>query len=267
MVSPLCLGMVTDPGTISAAFERGVNFFFLSADMHWPLYEGLRRGLADLLQRPGVRDQIVVAGVSYLTTHPFVHAPFDEIVDSVPGLGHLDVTVIGGTYGQDFIALRAEYEKHKKKGVRATGASFHERLAARFALAHRAVDLAYVRYNVPHPMAEKEVFPAVALGDRERPALFCFKSTMGYLAPERLRALGIKDKNWHPKVSDHYRFVLSHAAVSGILCSPTTIAQLDELVAQLAAGPLSQAQDDYLRLLVQLVRGEVAVDRDEGPGG
>ena len=39
VVSPFCLGLVRVPETISAAFDAGINFFFLTADMHWPLYE------------------------------------------------------------------------------------------------------------------------------------------------------------------------------------------------------------------------------------
>src|SRR4051812_39900076 len=52
-VSPFCLGMVGEPATVPAAFDAGVNFFFVTADMHWPLYEMTRRGLADLLARGG----------------------------------------------------------------------------------------------------------------------------------------------------------------------------------------------------------------------
>jgi hypothetical protein len=54
---PICLGAVPGPETVLAAFDAGINFFFLSVDMHWPLYEGMRRGLEALLARGGgVRD-------------------------------------------------------------------------------------------------------------------------------------------------------------------------------------------------------------------
>src|SRR6185436_586633 len=60
-VSPCSLGLTGDPATVPAAFEAGINFFFLTADMHWPIYEPTRRGLKLLLEgRPGVRDAIVV---------------------------------------------------------------------------------------------------------------------------------------------------------------------------------------------------------------
>src|SRR5436190_890300 len=43
-VSPFCLGRVKSPDTVLAAFDAGINFFFVTADMHWPGYENLREG-------------------------------------------------------------------------------------------------------------------------------------------------------------------------------------------------------------------------------
>ena len=40
--------MTVSPETVIAAFEEGVNFFFITADLHWPLYDGVRKGLAKL---------------------------------------------------------------------------------------------------------------------------------------------------------------------------------------------------------------------------
>src|SRR4029434_7055409 len=61
-VSPFCLGMVRSEDTASAAFDAGINFFFLSSDLHWPFYEKARRGLEKLLARgPRIREQVVVA--------------------------------------------------------------------------------------------------------------------------------------------------------------------------------------------------------------
>src|SRR5262249_12510537 len=98
-VSPFCLGMTDDPNVIPAAFDAGINFFFVTADMHWPIYEATRRGLQMLFARGGgVRDDVVVGAVSYVTQPVFCHAPFAEVIDAIPGLGHLDLTIIGGAY-------------------------------------------------------------------------------------------------------------------------------------------------------------------------
>src|SRR5205814_3913431 len=101
-VSPVCCGIVTDPAVVSAAFEAGINFFFLTADMHWPLYEGTRAGLRQLLRdKPGVRDDIVVGVVSYVMQPEFGWLPFSEVVQMLPGLERVDVSIAGGSYGHE----------------------------------------------------------------------------------------------------------------------------------------------------------------------
>src|SRR5262249_28995186 len=106
-ISPICLGWVRDPDTIAAAFDVWINFFFLTGYLHWPIYEGTRRGLAALLARGRrVREQIVVAVASYIAQPDFAYGPFSEVLESVPRLRYIDMTVIGGTYGSDFPARR-----------------------------------------------------------------------------------------------------------------------------------------------------------------
>src|SRR5262245_41219293 len=94
-VSPFCIGMVEQPDTIDRAFDAGINFFFVSTDLHWPRYDAARAGLARLLDRVS-RDHIVVAAVCYVTQPEFCREPFRELLSAVPGLGTLDVLVAGG---------------------------------------------------------------------------------------------------------------------------------------------------------------------------
>src|SRR6185369_15946426 len=111
---PFCLGMTKSPETISAAFDAGINFFFISADMHWPLYEHTRQGLAELLARgSSVRDGIVVAGVCYPTQPEFCTVPFHELIAAVPGLNRLDVLLAGGAYGGEFERRWPIYRQHR----------------------------------------------------------------------------------------------------------------------------------------------------------
>src|SRR5581483_8130992 len=95
-VSPICLGITGSGDTVLAAFDAGINFFFVSADLHWPLYEHLRRGLAQLLARgPAVRDEIVVGVVSYLEEPLFKYLQFQEVLDAIPGLKRVDLLIAG----------------------------------------------------------------------------------------------------------------------------------------------------------------------------
>jgi aryl-alcohol dehydrogenase-like predicted oxidoreductase len=250
------------------AFDRGINFFFLSADMHWPFYEEARRGISELLRaRPGARDQIVVAAVSYVAHPDFVVEPFREVIEAVPGLERIDITLAGGVgRSKEFETVRlASFAKHLDPamdlipGIRATGATFHHRPAAATALAAEQLDIAFVRYNADHRGAEHDLF-STAKSDRQT-LLFNFNSVQGYVPQRRFGELGFEADAWRPKVADHYRFVLARAELDGILCSPRTVEQLDALADGLEQGPLSAEEISYVKSVTDLHLGRIRIRR------
>src|SRR6185436_7423545 len=137
-VSPFCLGMVRSVDTPCAAFDAGINFFFLSSDLHWPHYDLARRGLEKLLARgPGIRDQVVVALVSYVTQPEFCAGALEEGLDSVAGLKLADVAIIGAAHSQEFLTRLHVYRHVQGQGIlgnKATGTTFHDRTAALLAV-------------------------------------------------------------------------------------------------------------------------------------
>jgi len=257
-VSPFCLGLVSSPEIVVAAFDAGLNFFFVSADMHWPLYEPVREGIRRLLARgKAVRDELVVAAVSYVTQPEFCYAPFEEVLDELPGLGHLDVGVIGGSYASDFMTRLAQYER-RPAGMRSIGASFHQREAAATAVAHELVDIAFVRYNAAHAGAELDLFPRVPAERRVK--LFNFKSVSGYVPPARLDELGLPAGKWRPEPQDHYRFALRRPELDGVLCALDAVPQISALSDLLAGPPLTEDEAEYLKTLSALDAGELVLD-------
>jgi len=257
-VSPICLGAVSDPHAISHAFDMGINFFFVTADMHWPIYEQSRRGLADLFRRsPSVRDQVVVAVVAYVTQPEFCHMPFEEVIGVVPGLKHIDVTVAGGSYKSDFAARKEQFALHGPLGARAFGVSFHDRKMAGKAFKEKLVDIGFIRYNASHLGAEKDVFPH--LPPRRRSLLYNFTSTQGFVPPERYPDFGLSPEYWQPTITDYYRFVLARPELDGILCAPRTPAELDALDRALAEGPLTEEERIYIRDLADLTAGKATL--------
>ncbi len=245
-VSPFCLGMTRDWRMIPAAFERGINFFFVSADMHWPLYEPSRKGLRDLLSRRAVRDDVVVAGVCYPTQPEFQLAPLRELVTAVRGLERIDLAVAGGVYGPDLIART---QIMRNAGIaRAVAASFHDRQAALAAANHRLVELCYIRYNPTHPGARRELLPHLVAGHAP---LFNFKSMLGYKPAAELAALaaarGIATGElWLPDATDHYRYALSRPELAGVLFSVDRPAQLAALADALPRGGLTPDEESHL---------------------
>jgi predicted aldo/keto reductase-like oxidoreductase len=252
------VGIVDDPRTIAAAFEAGINFFFVTTDMHWPLYEGTRRGLRALFRTAGVRDQVVVAGVCYPTQPEFNRMPFEELIDAVPGMARVDVAVMGGVYAHDVIARLPVYQEQRAArthGIRAIGASFHDRRAVPPTVNHGLVDVGFIRYNPAHPGAREDTFPVLEGQDRTTP-LFNFTNTSGFVAPKRRRELRVPANIWQPHVTDCYRFALSEPAIAGLLCAPRTPRELQGLTDALTKGPLSTEEQNILINLARLDAGD-----------
>jgi hypothetical protein len=145
-------------------YERGVNFFFVTADLHWPLYEGVRQGLRQLLEgNKSRRDEIVVAVVSYLDNPLFGSLQFHEVINQIPGLERVDVLVAGAIPGQESFQSRltslAGARQSRHNGARAIGASFHQRTLAAWNDAYNLLDVSFIRYNAAHPGARADLFP------------------------------------------------------------------------------------------------------------
>lgn len=262
-VSPLCLGMVHSPKVVLEAFEAGINFFFVTADMHWPMYEELRKGLRLLLQsRRGIRDEIVVAATCYPTQPDFNTLPFSEVLQFAPWLERIDVAVMGGCYAPDFMPRLPVYLDHRQRrfaGIRAIGATFHERAAVPSAVNHETLDIAFLRYNAEHPGAAHDVFPH--LSPSARVPIFNFKSTWAFVGDDTFRSLGLPPGSWHPQISDHYRFALTTPHLAGALVAPRTSRELRALFDALERGPLTQSEQHYLINLCRLASGEVELAR------
>jgi hypothetical protein len=252
-VSPICLGNVRDPKIVPAAFDAGVNFFFVTGDLHWPVYEGLRRGLELLLARGGgVRDEIVVVVCSYCTQPEFPVGAMRETVEAVAGLARVDVAVAGGAYGRELLHRYRLFERLRKErhlGTRAIGASFHDREAAATATSHGLFDVSYVRYNTIHPGARIDLFPYLTRPTRS--LLYNFTTTQGYVSDQDWDRLELPDLGWRPTITDHYRFALTRPEMSGLLVSFHDVAHVDGLAQALAQGPLSQDEE---RLMLDIGR-------------
>lgn len=240
-VSPFCVGMVDSADTIGAAFDAGINFFFVTADLHWPRYSAARTGLERLLAR-APRNQIVVAAAAYVTQPEFCRMPFREVIDAIPGVGCLDVLVAGGAYGSELPGRLPIYRRHREErfaGAGALGVSFHDRGAAVGAIQQGEIDVAFVRYNAAHPGAQRDVFPRIPPARTTR--VFGFTSTAAHGAVPDLG-----DDVWIPDITDHYRFALSRVGLDGLLCSPTQPSHIAELAAAMERGPLSLEEEQHM---------------------
>ena len=58
--------------------------------------------------------------------------------------------------------------------------------------------------------------------------------------------MGLDGRYWLPRAVDYYRFVFTHPGIDGVLCSPSTVGQFDELIDALKEPPLAQDGEDYM---------------------
>lgn len=252
-VSPICLG-ASDVSVVEEAFARGINFFFLSVDLHWHIYEGLRVGIRRLLQKnPAARREMVILAVSY-TTQRLNFTGAVDLVMELPEMGDPDALISGCIYGEE--TPRLEALRLERPNVKAIGASFHERSAALQCMQEAPLDLSFVRYNPQHPGLEVDMLPFLP---ERRGLLYSFKSMRSYVSPQRMEELGLPTHLWRPTRADHYRFALSCPALDGVLVSLRNVSQLDELEAALARGPLSDRQCSFLKNLALLNNGSAVL--------
>ena len=258
-VSPVCMGITGSPDTVLAAYEAGLNFFFLSADLHWPLYEHTREGLRRLLATKARRNDVVVGVVSYLDEPLFSALQFHEVLDSVPGLERVDVLIAGAVSSDASFYPRIRSLGAARAiahcGARAIGASFHQRPYVLMADHHQLLDISFVRYNTAHPGARNDIFPYVKVPRASK--MFNFKSVLSCVPPETFRALGLPRSCWQPEVTDYYRFALSRPELDGVLCSPQTPQELHGLCAALEKPPLSQEEQEYMIWLSMVAQSPV----------
>ncbi|HTA71098.1 MAG TPA: hypothetical protein VK776_22585 [Bryobacteraceae bacterium] len=259
-VSPICLGMTMSPETVIAAYDAGVNFFFVTGDLHWPMYDGIRKGLAKLLDgNPSRRDEVVVGVVSYLDNPLFAALQFHEVIGEVPGLQRVDLLIAGAVSSdQSFyprVDAMARARAAGQNGARAIGATFHQRSLAVVSEQYDMLDIRFIRYNSAHPGARRDLFPYFR-SVRTSP-VFNFKSTMSQVTPQMFEALNLPKSYWVPDICDYYRFVLTRPEIDGVLCSPMQPEEVQQLARALEKGPLTREEEEYMIWLSSLVHAPV----------
>ncbi len=281
-----CLGL-GGGGHISSedtlyAFDRGVNFFFYSSDLHHYLYSSMAPALRQLCGRgSSVREQVVLATVSYMVKTPeaVISALLDQFIDL--GMDYIDVFFWGwvdDNNAQSFencissaddlrgpnsvyqrIMERMFYttEKMKKMGmIRYTGASFHSHDLARKWLNHDWLDVVMVRHNIAHRNAQSKVFPYLEPQDPHRPGIVTFKSS-GMHNPLWEAPPNLPSGCWQPTVPDLYRYSLSQNCVDVALAGWTKREHIDAAIAGVQQGKLTAQELDYLDLYGDLHRQRI----------
>ncbi len=246
------------------AFEHGINYFFFSSDLHHWMYQRSAQALRTLCKRgSSVRDQVVLATVSYVNDPEKIPAllsdlfyelqvdyidvfhwgwvtddtPYDSLLEAAQELK------AGGTLARRFLPFfqraTAINEDLMKRGlVRYVGSSFHSRSMARTYM--HDVDVVMIRYNIAHTGVEQDVVPFLSGEETQDPGMVVFN--VAYSSPN-----SSTPGAYAPTIPDCYRFALSQPWVDIVLTGVTSRQEIDQALAVVEQGPLSDDEDAAMR--------------------
>jgi len=274
-VSPLGIGGGNglESRDLLYAFERGINYFFFSSDLHHVNYQCSTEALRTLCGKgSSVRDQVVLATVSYVDDpSKLVAAMLDQFGEL--GIDYIDVfhwgwilaehdvaallhsareVQEGGSITQQFRAIEflgqaqnINAELLRRGLTRYVGMSFHSLRAACSII--NEIDVMMLRYNMTNTRAEQYIVPLLS-GDQESdPGIVVFNT-----AHEGIFRLHIPPPGYPvglrvPSVPDCYRFALSQPWVDLVLTGVVNRQEIDQALAGLEQGPLSEDEIAFYR--------------------
>jgi aryl-alcohol dehydrogenase-like predicted oxidoreductase len=242
-VSRLGIGssFTRDSAVIEEAVERGVNYLYWGS-IRRPAFGRAMRNVA----RKN-RESVVLTVQSYSRVAALL-APSVELALRRAALDYFDFLLLGKWDKPPGPALVDAAERLKQRGrVRHLMMSTHNRPSLQghfrdFAAGESAFDAFMLRYNAVHRGAERDVFPYLpcsppgSAGPPGPPGIVAYTATRwGHLLDPGKMPPGEEP----PRSRDCYRFALSHAAVSVVLCGPSNREEMQEALLALDAGPLS----------------------------
>jgi len=243
-----------DEDGVRHAAERGVNFWMWS-----PRMKAATAALRDILAKD--RDNHVVAMMGMAVFTGGVRKDVDK-VRKLLGIDYLDIFQLSwlGRTSRFTPAIQDALRQVRDEGlVRAVGTSIHDRQRAGELARDSVLDELMIRYNAAHPGAEQDIFPHL---HHRNPMVVSYTATSWRQLLKPLK--GIEMPPW-PGEGDGlppltaplcYRFVLSSPHVDVALTGPANTAQLDENLAALEQGPLSEEEDAWVRDYGKQVRAK-----------
>ncbi|MGD0921913.1 MAG: aldo/keto reductase [Terriglobia bacterium] len=221
------------------ALDAGVNFFFCYG-IDWQMTRVLRE-----LPR-STRENLVIATGAYnlLWWYPNLRRTLEKRLRQLR-TDYIDVFLFLGLMGKETYIERVLEELHRfrEEGkVRATGVSTHHRKLAGALVARGAIEALMMRYNAAHRGAEQDIFPHLAA---HNPTVISYTAT-------RWRYLLRRPRGWPkdgriPSPGMAYRFVLSNPHIHVCLTAPGNVRQLEENLAAVRQGPLSEEEMQFMR--------------------
>ncbi|MGA2631243.1 MAG: aldo/keto reductase [Terriglobia bacterium] len=224
---------------VKRALDAGIDVFFCY---------GFDRQMTGVLRDlpPSQRRQLVYVTGAYnlLWWHPNLRRSLEKRLRQLR-TDYIDCFLFLGVMGKEkFLdGVLEELQRFREEGkVLSTGVSIHARKLAGSLAGRGTIQALMMRYNAAHRGAEQDIFPHLAA---HNPAVISYTAT-------RWRYLLRRPRGWPkdariPTPALCYRFVLSNPNVHVCLTAPKSARELDENLAALRDGPLSETDLQFMR--------------------
>jgi len=241
----LSMSFGLDPSGLSAAIERGVNYFFWTGSRTAKLVPVLKEKLAR--DREGC---VVATGPTFGFFQRGIRKGCEAALKKL-GIDYIDVLQLFwlgkmSAWSPGNIETLVKLKEEGK--IRSIGVSIHDRPRAGRLAEDSVIDHFMIRYNAAHPGAERDIFPHLG---RRNPNVVAYTATSW-------RKLLKKPNGWDGEpmtAGDCYRFCLSSSHVDVVLTGPANQRELLENLAALDKGPLSPEEDERMRRFGAVVHG------------
>jgi aryl-alcohol dehydrogenase-like predicted oxidoreductase len=231
-----------EPADVERAFERGINYLYWGS-IRKPAFG---QGIASLAAKH--RSEMVVVVQSYTRVAWMMRPSLERALRKLR-IEYTDLLLLGWWQepppARIIDAALALKEAGKTRHILI---SCHNRPTFEALAKNPAFGAIMVRYNAAHPGAEREVFPVLF---EPRPGVVAYTATRwGALIDPRHTPPGEKT----PRASDCYRFALTHPSVDLCLAGASNGSQLDEALAALDRGPMSEDELAWMKRVGAAVR-------------
>jgi aryl-alcohol dehydrogenase-like predicted oxidoreductase len=241
-------------GALERAFERGANYFYWGSQRRPHFGQGLTR------LKPQ-RDRFVLVIQSYTRIAALMAGSLERALLAL-NFDYTDVLLLGMWNKPVPPRILDAARKLQQRGLtRFLAVSTHQRKLVPQIAAANDFDIVHFRYNAVHPGAEKEIFPHLPAANR--PGLVSFTATSWGQLLGRNTLIGLVQGSHAlpkgeraPTATDCYRYVLTRPEVDVCLAGPASAAQMEEALAALTRGPMTEEELAWMRRVGRAVAGK-----------